>query len=186
MCPARCLINRARTSIGKIELRIAGIGIRLKDTAVVGQMSLWMFAGAVPGIVEHRRRRCRSAKWGIVPDICPDPTRVGLTGRQYRNRGIVAMDPFGSKCMGFDPPQQRVKDMATGPDRISRCRQADRHTFQRKAFDLAIEGNVLSELVAKDHRQKVRARPAPGDDMEWAGAWLIFSQSRQLNFSRTV
>lgn len=53
VCPACCLIERPRTSIGKIELRIAAIGIRLKDAVIIGPVHLRMFAGAVP---EHRPR----------------------------------------------------------------------------------------------------------------------------------
>ena len=130
-----------------------------------------MLAGPIAGIIEHRRWRCRSAEWGIVPDVCPDPTRIGLASCKNRHCRIIAMNPFGCKGMCLDPPQQRVQDMAAGTDGISHCRQADRHPFQREALDLTIEGNVLAELVAQDHRQKARACPASGDDVE--GGWRL-------------
>jgi hypothetical protein len=46
---------------------------------------------------------------------------------------------------------------------------------------------MLAELLEHDHGQQAWAGPASCNGMEWRlRAWLIFSQSRQLNFSRTV
>lgn len=64
-----------------------------------------MFAGAVPGTMEHRRRWRRSAERGIVLDVCPDPAGVRFTGGQNRNCRIVAMNSFGCKRMGLNPLQ---------------------------------------------------------------------------------
>src|SRR4051812_35451677 len=43
---------------------------------------------------------------------------------------------------------------------------------------------MLPELLELDHRQQTGAGPAPGITWNGAGAWLIFSQSRQVNFLR--
>jgi len=45
---------------------------------------------------------------------------------------------------------------------------------------------MLAELVEQDHRQKIGAAQPRGMAWKGSGAWLIFSQSRQVSFSRTV
>ena len=46
---------------------------------------------------------------------------------------------------------------------------------------------MLAELLEQDHGQEAGPRPASRRSHgTGAGAWLIFSQSRQVNFSRTV
>ena len=55
------------------------------------------------------------------------------------------------------------------------------------ALALPVERLMFAELGVKDHRQQARARPGPRA-MTWngAGGWVILSQRRQVNFSRTV
>jgi hypothetical protein len=46
---------------------------------------------------------------------------------------------------------------------------------------------MLAELLEQDHRQQVRPRQSrAASTWKGAGGWVIFSQSRQENFSRTV
>src|SRR5207237_5742803 len=54
------------------------------------------------------------------------------------------------------------------------------------ALALPIEGLVFAELGVKDHCQQAGAGPAARNDVNGAGGWVIVSQRRQVNFSRTV
>ena len=65
-------------------------------------------------------------------------------------------------------------------DRLSR------HALLGIALGLPVERLMLAKLLEQDHRQKAGTGPA-ARRCTWngAGAWLIFSQSRQVNFSRT-
>src|SRR3546814_9638496 len=56
----------------------------------------------LPGIMEDRCGRCRSAKRSIIPNIGPDPARIGLGLGQNWHRRIVAMQSLGGKDVGFD------------------------------------------------------------------------------------
>ncbi len=152
-------MKQARTSIRKIKLAVAGIGIRLKDAAIIGKMRLWMFTGTVPGVIEHRRRWRRSAKRSIVPDIAPYSTGDGLAESENRHGRVITVDPFRRERMAFNPPHQRVKNLTACANRVCCCRQADWCTFQSKTFDLAIEGNVLAELVSEQSSPKGSDQP---------------------------
>jgi hypothetical protein len=57
-------------------------------------------------------------------------------------------------------------------------------TFKSVAFALPVQGLMLAELLEHDHGQEARAGPPSYHSMNGAGAWLIFSQSRQENFPR--
>ena len=96
------------------------------------------------------------------------------------------MQSLGRHDMGLHQPQERIKHRADRAHGVGHGRQRDRHAFQGVAFGLAVQGLVLAELLEQDHRQQAGARPSSRDDVERRGGWLIFSQSRQVNFSRTV
>jgi hypothetical protein len=78
---------------------------------------------------------------------------------------------------------KRPTDRAHG---VGHGRQRDWHAFQSVALGLPVQGLMLAELLEHDHGQGARAGHPRAMGWNGAGAWLIFSQSRQLNFSRTV
>ena len=58
--------------------------------------ALRVLALAVARVIEHRRRRSRSAKRPVVPNIDPETPRVGLALGQDRHNGVVAMQALGA------------------------------------------------------------------------------------------
>ena len=68
---ASCLGNRAGFARFVVEFVEPGIGIRLQDAGISGQMLLRMFAATVRRVVEYRRRRCRSAERSVVAYVRP-------------------------------------------------------------------------------------------------------------------
>jgi len=62
--------------------------------------------------MEHRRRRSRSAKRPIVPDIDPATPRVSLAlGQDWHNR-IIAMKALGRHDMGLHKAADGIKRLA--------------------------------------------------------------------------
>lgn len=128
--------------------------------------------------------------------------RIGLAACQHRHRDVIAMQALGGKNMGLQQRKQRLQHKRARPDLIGQGRKAERHTPTRVTFGLAVQRLMLTELFEQDHRQQVRptlrwhsigfadgtlasfAQPR-GAGLNGAGVWLIFSQSRQVNFSRT-
>ena len=77
----------SRRATGLVELAIAAVGVGLEDAGVVGQMRLGMLAGPIARVIEHGRRRRRSAEWLVVAHIDPDATGIDLASGQDRDRG---------------------------------------------------------------------------------------------------
>lgn len=80
---------------------IAGICISLKNASPTAQMAHRMLAPPVAGIMEDRCGRCGSAKRSIIPNIGPDPARIGLGLGQHWHRRIVAMQSLGGKDVAY-------------------------------------------------------------------------------------
>jgi hypothetical protein len=87
-----------------------------------------------------------------------------------------------------------LKSQVPAIDVPSLNRQAERYAKQGVPISLSTLADqvggctavlMLAKLLEQYHRQQ--AGPAQPLPITWngAGAWLIFSQSRQLNFSRT-
>src|SRR5205809_235667 len=88
---ARIQASRSATSraTGLVELAIAAVGVGLEDAGVVGQMRLGMLAGPIARVIEHGRRRRRSAEWLVVAHIDPDATGIGLAFGENGNGGVI-------------------------------------------------------------------------------------------------
>lgn len=166
MDPAGCFRYRAWPSIRKIEFGVAGIGIRLQNAAIAGEMRLRVLARAITGIVEHRRRCGCAAERSIVADIDPTSGGMGLSCRQDRNRRVVAVQPLCRKCMGFDPFEDRIEYGTASADATGHRRQAERNAFAFEALDLTVKRQMLAELVEQDHRQKIGAGPSARNGVE--------------------
>jgi hypothetical protein len=69
--PAAGVSDRAGFARFVVEFVEPGIGIRLQDAGISGQMLLRMFAAAIRRVVEYRRRRCRSGERLIVAHVRP-------------------------------------------------------------------------------------------------------------------
>jgi len=63
--------------------------------------------------------------------------------------------------------------------------QAQRHALPGVALGLAVQRLVLAELFEQQHGRKLGPAQPRGVTWNGAGAWLIASQSRQENVSRT-
>ena len=57
MCPAGRLDDLSRLAVGLVQSVEPGIGVRLHQAGVAGQMLFGMLAAAVARVEEHRRRR---------------------------------------------------------------------------------------------------------------------------------
>jgi hypothetical protein len=125
-------------------------------------MALRVFAFAVAGVIEHRRRRTLAPEWPIVTHIDPTSPRIGLAFGQDRHGRIVAMQAFGRHDMRLDESQHRIERRTARPYGIGHRREADRHAFQNIAPGLPVQGLMLAELLEQDHRQQTGARPSPG------------------------
>ena len=90
------------------------------------------------------------------------------------------------KHMLRDQIVQRPARHRAGANLVGQRRQAEIDALAGVAIALPVQRLVLAVLLEDDHRQKVRARPAPGVGWNGAGGCEIFSQWRQVNFLRTV
>ena len=91
MDPACRFDERAGLAAGFVQLVVAGEGVGLKDPGIVGEMRLRVRAGPIARVIEHRRRRIRSAERAIVAHIHPTSPDVGLALGEDRYRRVVAM-----------------------------------------------------------------------------------------------
>ena len=89
MRPAGRLDDRSALARGLVEPVEPGIGIRLHQADIAGQVTLGMLAAAVGRVEERRRRRIGSAERLVVAHIGPQPSRAGLALGLDRHRGVV-------------------------------------------------------------------------------------------------
>jgi len=154
-----------------VEQRIeAVVAISLKDAAEVGQMPLRVLAAPIAGGVEDRRRRRRTGERLIVAHVNPYSPGRALALGQDRDRRIVAMKPLGLEHMCLDQVEDRLEGEGDVPDLIGQGlgRQIDALTFEPRA--LAVQRDVLPELVEHDRRQQLRADEAARRGMERCGS----------------
>ena len=71
MRPAGRLDDRPRLAVGLVEPVEPGIGVRLHQSGVAGQMLLGMLAAAIARVEEHRRRRIGPGERPVVAHIGP-------------------------------------------------------------------------------------------------------------------
>ena len=187
MRPAQRLGDRPRRAVGGVELAEAGIGVGLQDAGQPARCRSGCSPRAVARVEEQRRRRRAAGERPVVADIGPEPAGDGLALGQHRHRRVVAVQPLGGEHMRLDQLVQRRQRGGAGADLIGQRREAELDALAGVALALPVERLVLAELLEQDHRQQARRRPSRAA-MTWkgAGGWVIFSQSRQVNFSRTV
>ena len=97
------------------------------------------------------------------------------------------MQPLRGEDMRLDERSNKGSQHGSaGAHLVGQGRQADRHAFAGVAFGLAVQRLMLAELL-EQRSWPAGSGPPSRAAMTWkgAGAWLIVSQSRQVNFSRT-
>jgi hypothetical protein len=96
------------------------------------------------------------------------------------------MKPLSRHDMSFDQAQQWIEGHAHRSHGVRHGRERDRHPLKSVTISLPVQALMLANfwnmIIAS------RLGPAHPLATTWngAGGGLIFSQSRQLNFSRTV
>lgn len=158
VAPAKGAGQRRRQAVAMEQGIIASIGISLKNASPTAQMAHRMLAPPVPGIMEDRCGRCRSAKRSIIPNIGPDPARIGLGLGQHWHRCIVAMQSLGSKDVGFDQQIERHQRGGAGADLIGQSGKAQVDAFPGVAITLAVKRLMRTELLEEQHRQEAGAK----------------------------
>lgn len=93
--------DRPGSSVGRIEIAVAAIGIGLEDPGIGRQVPLQVLAGPVARVEEHGCRRILAPERPIVPDVTPQPARRGLALGQHRHGRVVAVDPLGDQNVAF-------------------------------------------------------------------------------------
>jgi len=96
------------------------------------------------------------------------------------------MEAFGCHDVGFQEPRQRLQHRAARPYGVGHRRQRDRHPLQGVTLGPTVQRLMLAELSYRIIASRLGPAQPLATAWNGAGAWLIFSQSRQLNFSRTV
>tara|TARA_R110002095_G_C4067069_1_gene219730 strand:+ start:216 stop:524 length:309 start_codon:yes stop_codon:yes gene_type:complete len=94
------------------------------------------------------------------------------------------MQAVSGTRMGLDQGMDRLQRDSRVPDQVCQCGQAQLNAFTGEAFGLPVQGLVLAVLFKNEHGDQAVPGPTMRDRME--GGWLIFSQARLVNFSRTV
>ena len=105
---------------------------------------------------------------------------------QDRHGGVVAVQPLGGQHMALDQRMKRLQHRRTGADLVGQRRQAQIDALPPVAFALPVQRLMLAELLEQDHGQQVRPGKAARRHVERRGGWVIVSQARHENFSRTV
>ena len=107
--------------------------------------------------------------------------------RQKRNRRVITMQARTFQHMSLDQLMDRGERHTGMTDQIGESRQAQIDALARNALGLAVQRLMLASYLSKA-TIAIRLGPAHPRGMTWngAGGWLIFSQQRQVNFSRTV
>ena len=152
MCPAERPGDSAGSASRLEQLVVPGIGDGLQDAAVVGEMITRVFAPPVARVMEHRRRRGRTAERSVVADIGPDAADIGPNLGEHGHRGIVAVEALDGKDMRFDQRMQRLERGGIRADLIGERRQAEIDAFMGIAVALPVE-----RLVRDCQEFRVRA-----------------------------
>ncbi len=185
MRPARRLDDRPRLAPRRVEPVEAGIGVRLHQAAVACEVTLGMLAGAVARIEERRGGRVAPVEGLIVAHIGPQPSSARLALRQHRHSGVVGMDAFGRKHVLADRLDQRHQRCRRGAHPVGQCRDIEIDPLARIGRALAIERQVRAYLANSTCVSSAGPARPRAIGCEGAGGWVIASQARQENFSRT-
>src|ERR1700733_13242859 len=116
--------------------------------------------------MEYRRRRSGPAERSVVTKIDPAARDISFAGGQNRYGRVICVQTLSRHHMSLDQAPERIEYMADGSHRVGHRRKRDRHAFKSVTFRLTVQWLMLSELFEHDHRQKTRASPSPGQDME--------------------
>lgn len=135
----------------------------------------------------EERGRWRATIPGLViTDISPKPSLLRTAARQKRHCRVVAVQAMSGAYVVLDQGMDRLQRNSRVPDQVSQGRQAQFYTFTGEAFGLPVQRLVLPVFLEDKHGDQAGPGPTTRDRMERVGGWLIFSQFRQVNFSRTV
>ena len=182
--PARSFEDQTWLAIGLVELVEAGVGVGLHQPGIAGQMLLWMLSATIRRIEEHGCRWIGSGKRAVVAHIGPEPAGPGLSLGQDRHRGVVGMDAFRCKDMASDRIDQRHQGCRGGAHPVGQRRDIEVDAFAPVDLALTVERQVQAILANRTWASSLVLRVRV-NGCEGAGGWLIASQARQTNFSRT-
>ena len=185
VAPAKCADHQRGAAVGTIEVVVAAIGIGLQGAVPSGEMRVGVGLLAIGREVEECGGRRAARERAVIADVSPEPRLLCCSPGQKRHGGVVTMQPLGGQNMGTDQVMDRLQGRRAGSDLIGQCGETESDAFPGVALSLAVQWLMLAELQ-QDRRQQVRSCPSPHVAWKGAGGWLIFSQSRQVNFSRTV
>jgi hypothetical protein len=129
-------------------------------------MLLGMNAGSIRRVEEHGGRRRLAAEGTIIADIGPDPPGTGLSLRQHRHGGVVAMDALGGEHVRLDQLVERPQRGRAGADMIGHRRDRQLDPLAPKLLALPVERLMVGVLLDQHHRQQARAGKAAGDRVE--------------------
>ncbi len=124
-----------------------------------------MLAATVAGVVEHRRRRRRSAEWPIVAHVGPEPAGDGLALGQHRHGGVITVDPRSGQHVGTDQRHQRRQRGRAGADPVAHGGDIEVDVLTRIRLTLTIAGELLPHRLdhlplPRDHLQRLGDRLA--------------------------
>ena len=149
-------------------------------------MPLGMLCRSIARGVKDRRRRRPAAERPVVAHIGPEAAGDRLALGQDRHRRVVAMEPLGRQDVAPGSAQQRLQHRRAGADLVGQRRHAQIDALAAIALALPVQRLMLAEFVEQDHRQQIRPGTAARVGWNGAGGWVIVSQARHENFSRTV
>ncbi len=125
-----------------------------------------VLAPAVGREVEQGRRGIGAAEGPVVAHVDPHAARAGLALGQHRDGGVVPVQAPRRPDVSLDEPEQRLQHARAGAHLVGQRGQAERHAFASVALGLAVQGDVLAELLEQHHGEQARARPAARHGVE--------------------
>ncbi len=138
----------------------------MQDPLPAGEVPVWVDLLAVRGEVEQRGGRSAACEWPVVPDVGPQARGPRPAASEQRNRGVIAVQPFGIQDMGPDQGMDRLQSDGAGSNLIGQGREAEFDAFPGITLRLPVEWLMLPELLEEDRRQQVRPGPAAWRGME--------------------
>ena len=184
--PAQRAVDRPRARDRSVEVVVAAVGVGLQDAGARPQMPGGMGLLAVARGEEQRGRRRAAGEGPVVADIGPD---VPLDVVPRASSGTVVSSPC-SRSAASTWRSIRAwsgsSDDVAGADQVGQGRHAELDALAGVALAQPVQRLVLAELL--DRIIASRFGPAQPRGVAWngAGGWVIVSQSRHENFSRTV
>ena len=169
-----------------VEPGEAGIGVGLHQARIARQMLLRLDAGCgrASRRTERPADRVRRTAGRREHKSRSRPVRV-LPLASTLHRRVVGMDALGREDMSLYAFDQRHQRRRCSADPIGQRRDVELDAFALVNRALAVERKMQTVFREQYLGEKRGSRAAAAMGCDGAGGWLIFSQARQENFSRT-